>query len=90
MRLGYGQPVDDPSIPAKLEKCTRVFADSVLMMADCFDVQLDEVTFSCGWVRAPRTSISVVRYEGISFGSNYIIPQGLVNKIHVENAWSGR
>ncbi len=43
---GYGLPVDDPSIPSRLEKYTRVFADSVLMMADCFGLELDEVTFS--------------------------------------------
>jgi 4-hydroxy-tetrahydrodipicolinate reductase len=43
IEVGYGMPVDDPSIPGKLEKYTRVFADSVLMMADCFDLQLDEV-----------------------------------------------
>jgi 4-hydroxy-tetrahydrodipicolinate reductase len=37
--VGYGLPVDDPSIPGKLKKYTRVFADSVLMMADCFGLQ---------------------------------------------------
>ncbi|PWQ84020.1 dihydrodipicolinate reductase, partial [Enterococcus faecium] len=42
IEVGYGQPVDDPSIPGKLEKYTRVFADSVYMMADCFDLTLDE------------------------------------------------
>ena len=30
IEVGYGLPVDDPSIPGKLEKYTRVFADSVL------------------------------------------------------------
>ena len=43
IEVGYGRPVDDPEIPAMLEKYTRVFADSVLMMADCFDLTLDEV-----------------------------------------------
>src|SRR6201993_3697970 len=33
IEVGYGQPVDDPEIPSKLEKYPRVFADSVLMMA---------------------------------------------------------
>ena len=46
IEVGYGLPVDDPSIPSKLEKYTRVFADSVLLMADCFGLELDEVTFS--------------------------------------------
>ena len=33
IEVGYGLPVDDPSIPGKLEKYTRVFADSVLMLS---------------------------------------------------------
>ena len=65
IEVGYGQPVDDPAIPGKLEKYTRVFADSVLMMADCFDLQLDEVKFTyefgactkdvdLGWYTLPK------------------------------------
>src|ERR1700694_1237189 len=42
--VGFGLPVDDPELPSKLEKFTRVLADSVLMMADCFDLTLDDVT----------------------------------------------
>jgi 4-hydroxy-tetrahydrodipicolinate reductase len=79
IEVGYGLPVDDPSIPAKLEKYTRVFADSVLMMADCFDLKLDEVTFSydlgactkdvdLGWYQLPKGSL----------GGNYIKYQGMV------------
>ncbi len=72
------QPVDDPEIPGQLEKYTRVFADSVLMMADCFDLTLDEVTFSyelgactrdvdLGWYRLPKVSLggNYRRYQGI-------------------------
>ncbi len=44
--VGYGLPVDDPSIPDSLYKYTAVFADSVYLMADAFDLELDEVTFS--------------------------------------------
>ena len=44
--VGYVLLVDDPRLPGMLEKYTRAFADSVLLMADCFDVQLDEVEFS--------------------------------------------
>ena len=65
IEVGYGRPVDDPAIPGKLEKYTRVFADSVLMMADCFDLELDEVKFSyelgactkdvdLGWYQLPE------------------------------------
>lgn len=82
IEVGYGQPADDPDIPAKLEKFTRVFADSVLMMADCFDLTLDEVTFDyelgvctrdvdLGWYTLPRGSL----------GGNYIKYQGMVNGV---------
>jgi 4-hydroxy-tetrahydrodipicolinate reductase len=81
IEVGYGRPVDDPQIPAMLERYTRVFADSVLMMADCFDLRLDEVTFtyelgSCtkdvdlGWYRLPKGSLGAnyIRYQGIVDG----------------------
>jgi 4-hydroxy-tetrahydrodipicolinate reductase len=82
IEVGYGLPVDDPSIPGKLEKYTRVFADSVLMMADCFDLRLDEVKFSAelgactkdvdlGWYTLPKGSL----------GSNYIRYQGMVDGV---------
>ncbi len=80
--VGYGLPVDDPTIPDKLEKYTRVFADSVLLMADCFDLELDEVKFSyelgactkdvdLGWYQLPQGSL----------GANYIKYQGLVDGV---------
>ncbi|GFG84590.1 NAD(P)H-dependent amine dehydrogenase family protein [Mycolicibacter algericus] len=82
IEVGYGQPADDPEIPAKLEKFTRVFADSVLMMADCFDLTLDEVTFGyelgvctkdvdLGWYTLPKGSL----------GGNYIKYQGMVDGV---------
>ena len=82
IEVGYGLPVDDPAIPAKLEKYTRVFADSVLMMADCFDLPLDEVKFSyelgactkdvdLGWYTLPKGSL----------GGNYIKYQGMVDGV---------
>jgi 4-hydroxy-tetrahydrodipicolinate reductase len=89
--VGYGLPVDDPRLPDMLEKYTRVFADSVLLMADCFDVHLDEVKFSyelgactkdvdLGWYQLPKGSL----------GGNYIKYQGLVNgvpKIETHLEW---
>ena len=89
--VGYGLPVDDPRLPGMLEKYTRVFADSVLLMADCFDMPLDEVTFSyelgactkdvdLGWYRLPKGSL----------GGSYITYQGLVNgepKIETHLEW---
>ncbi|WP_207843667.1 NAD(P)H-dependent amine dehydrogenase family protein [Williamsia soli] len=82
IEVGYGLPVDDPSIPDKLEKYTRVFGDSVLLMADCFGLELDEVTFSyelgactkdvdLGWYQLPKGSL----------GGNYIKYQGMVDGV---------
>jgi 4-hydroxy-tetrahydrodipicolinate reductase len=79
--VGYGRPVDDPDLPAMLEKYTAVFADSVYMMADCFGLELDEVTFSyelgactkdvdLGWYQLPKGSLggSYVKYQGLIDG----------------------
>ena len=78
---GYGRPVDDPEIPAMLEKGTRVFADGVQLMADCFRLELDDVVFGCelgactkdvdlGWYRLPQGSLgaSYVTYRGVVGG----------------------
>ena len=79
--VGYGLSVDHPDLPAMLEKYTRVFADSVLMMADCFDLTLDEVKFSyelgactedvdLGWYQLPKGSLgaSYIKYQGMVGG----------------------
>jgi 4-hydroxy-tetrahydrodipicolinate reductase len=89
--VGYGLPVDDPRLPGMLERYTRVFADSVLLMADCFDIRLDEVRFSyelgactkdvdLGWYQLPKGSL----------GGNYIKYQGMVGgvpKIETHLEW---
>ena len=64
-----------------LERYTRVFSDSVLMMADCFDLTLDEVRFSyelgactkdvdLGWYQLPQGSLgaSYIKYQGMVAG----------------------
>ena len=79
--VGYGLPVDHPDLPVMLERYTRVFADSVLMMADCFNLTLDEVRFgyqagACtrdvdlGWYRLPEGSLgaSYIKYQGMVAG----------------------
>lgn len=77
--VGYGRPVDDPTIPDSLYKYTAVFEDSVRLMADAFDLELDEVAFSyelgactkdvdLGWYQMPKGSL----------GANYIKYQGMV------------
>ena len=79
---GYGLPVEDPRIPGMLEVGTRVFADGVYLMADCFGLELDDVTFSyelgactedvdLGWYQLPKGSL----------GGNYIKYQGMVDGI---------
>ncbi|GAS93656.1 dihydrodipicolinate reductase [Mycolicibacterium canariasense] len=82
IEVGYGLPIDDPSIPGRLRKYTEVFADSVYMMADCFGLELDEVKFeyelgACtkdvdlGWYQLPKGSL----------GANYIKYVGTVGGI---------
>ncbi len=79
--VGYGLSVDDPELPAMLEKYTAVFADSVHLQADCFGVELDEVTFSyelgactkdidLGWYQLPKGSLggSYIKYQGLIDG----------------------
>jgi 4-hydroxy-tetrahydrodipicolinate reductase len=74
---GFGRPVDDPEVPRLLELGTRVFEDGVRLMADCLDVELDEVAFeyelgACtkdvdlGWYALPLGSLGgcAFRYVG--------------------------
>lgn len=42
--VGYGLPIDDPSLPKLVERGTAVFGDAVRFMADALGVQLDAVT----------------------------------------------
>ncbi|AYF76499.1 dihydrodipicolinate reductase [Nocardia yunnanensis] len=80
--VGYGRPIDDPTIPDSLHKYTAVFADSVQLMADAFGLVLDEVRFSyelgactkdidLGWYVLPKGSL----------GANYIKYQGMVDGV---------
>ncbi|HNP56323.1 MAG TPA: dihydrodipicolinate reductase [Gordonia sp. (in: high G+C Gram-positive bacteria)] len=102
--VGYGRPIDDPTIPDSLYKYTAVFADSVYLMADAFDLQLDEVKFTyelgactkdvdLGWYFMPKGSL----------GANYIKYQGMVDGVprieshlewqmtpHTDPAWNIR
>jgi len=79
--VGYGLPVDHPDLPAMLKKYTEVFADSVYLKADCFGLELDEVTFSyelgactkdidLGWYQLPKGSLggSYIKYQGLIDG----------------------
>jgi len=81
VEVGFGRSVDDPAVPGMLEKYTRVFEDAVRLMADAFDVTLDEVRFeyelgSCtkdvdlGWYQLPEGSLGgcYLKYLGIVGG----------------------
>jgi 4-hydroxy-tetrahydrodipicolinate reductase len=74
---GFGRPVADPDVPRRLELGTRVFEDGVRLMADCCDIDLDEVAFeyelgACtkdvdlGWYVLPAGSLGgcAFRYVG--------------------------
>ena len=52
--VGYGRPVDDPEVPGLLETGCTVFADSIYMMADCFDLEIDDIVFECELGRLHR------------------------------------
>jgi 4-hydroxy-tetrahydrodipicolinate reductase len=71
---GFGRPVDDPEVPRLLERGTRVFEDGVRLMADCLDVEVDEVAFqyelgSCtkdvdlGWYHLPAGSLGGCAFQ---------------------------
>jgi 4-hydroxy-tetrahydrodipicolinate reductase len=81
VEVGFGRPVDDPAVPGMLEQYTRVFEDAVRLMADCFDLPLDEVRFeyelgACtkdvdlGWYQLPKGSLGgcYLKYVGLLDG----------------------
>ena len=78
---GYGLPVDDPRVPGMLEKGCTVFADAIHLMADCLDVEIDEVVFECelgacqedvdlGWWTLPEGTVgaSLSKFKGMVDG----------------------
>ncbi len=81
MNVGYGRPVDDPEVPGLLETGCTVFGDSIHLMADCLDVEIEDITFECelgactedvdlGWWRLPKGSVgaSLAKFKGIVGG----------------------
>jgi 4-hydroxy-tetrahydrodipicolinate reductase len=74
-------PVDDPEVPGLLQTGCTVFADSIYLMADCLDIELEDVIFECelgactedvdlGWWNLPKGSVggSLAKFKGISNG----------------------
>jgi 4-hydroxy-tetrahydrodipicolinate reductase len=81
MNVGYGRPVDDPAVPGMLEKGCTVFADAIHLIADCLDVEVEDVRFECelgactedvdlGWWKLPKGSVggSLAKFKGIVRG----------------------
>jgi 4-hydroxy-tetrahydrodipicolinate reductase len=80
--VGFGRPVNDPAVPGLLETGCTVFADSIYMMADCLELEIDDISFECelgactedvdlGWWTLPKGSVggSLVKFIGISGGA---------------------
>jgi hypothetical protein len=78
MSVGYARAIDDPELPALVEKGTAVFGDAVRLMADALGVELDEVR--CESEFAHTT-------EDLDLGS-WVIPAGCV--AGVAASWQGR
>jgi len=78
MSVGYARPIDDPELPALVEKGTAVFGDAVWMMADALGVELDDVR--CESEFAQTT-------QDLDLGS-WMIPAGCV--AGVAASWQGR
>jgi 4-hydroxy-tetrahydrodipicolinate reductase len=79
--VGYGRPVDDPEVPGLLETGCTVFSDSIYLMADCLDLEIDDIEFECdlgacteevdlGWWTLPKGSVggSLAKFKGMSKG----------------------
>ncbi|WP_319453347.1 MULTISPECIES: dihydrodipicolinate reductase [unclassified Mycobacterium] len=41
--MGFGQPIDNPDLPAIAEEGTRLFGDAVILVADALGVELDAI-----------------------------------------------
>jgi 4-hydroxy-tetrahydrodipicolinate reductase len=81
MNVGYGRPVDDPAVPGMLEKGCTVFADAIYLIADCLDVEVEDVRFECelgactedvdlGWWKLAKGSVggSLAKFKGLVAG----------------------
>ena len=81
--VGYGRPVDDPEVPGLLEAGCTVFADAIYLMADCLDLEIDDIVYECelgacqeevdlGWWVLPKGSVgaSYVKFKGLVGGES--------------------
>jgi hypothetical protein len=75
--VGYGRAIDDPELPALVERGTAVFGDGVRLMADALGVELDEVRCEASFAQTT---------EDLDRGS-WSIPAGCV--AGVAASWQG-
>ena len=84
-KVGYGRPADDPEVPQLLENGCTVFADAIFMMADCLDLEVDDIVYECelgacqeevdlGWWVLPKGSVgaSFIKFKGLVGGESKI------------------
>jgi hypothetical protein len=75
---GFGQPIDDPDLPAMARAGTAVFGEAVAMVADVLGVELDEIACESEFA---QTTEDVVM-------ASWTIPAGHVAGVAV--SWQGR
>ena len=58
LSVGYARPIDDPELPALVERGSAVFGDAVHLMADALGVEIDEVRCESSFAQTTRISTS--------------------------------
>ncbi len=77
LSVGYARPIDDPELPALVERGTAVFGDAVHLMADALGVEIDEVRCEASFAQTT---------QDLDLGS-WSIPAGCV--AGVAASWQG-
>jgi hypothetical protein len=78
LSVGYARPIDDPELPALVERGTAVFGDAVRLMADALGAPIDEVRCEASFAQTT---------QDLDLGS-WSIPAGCV--AGVAASWQGR
>ncbi|OBK17072.1 NAD(P)H-dependent amine dehydrogenase family protein [Mycobacterium asiaticum] len=75
--VGFGQPIDNPDLPAMAQKGTAIFGEAVRLVADALGVELDEIR--C----VPEFAQTTADLEMAS----WTIPAGCVAGVYI--SWQG-
>ena len=78
LSVGYARPIDDPELPALVQRGTAVFGDAVHLMADALGLEIDEVRCESSFAQTT---------EDLDLGS-WSIKAGCVAGIAA--SWQGR